>query len=209
MSEYKSIKDLVIETCISGGEFPSYEKLTSLVLEHFPTSRWQKTHYAWYKSKIKRGEIAVPGFSECSESTVDANNDQETEILETIDASISLERDLHSYFASRITEIESGLSVVDDGIEYQTDAGRIDILAEDASGIVVIELKAGRAKDNALGQLLGYVGCLTTDQRFSGKSVRGILIASDFDQRVVYAAKAIPTVQLLKYRVSFALKKVN
>lgn len=63
VSEYRSIKDLVIETCISEGAFPSYEKLTSLVLKHFPTSRWQKTHYAWYKSKIKRGEIAVPGSS--------------------------------------------------------------------------------------------------------------------------------------------------
>ena len=40
--------------------FPSYEKLTSLVLEYFPASKWQKTHYAWYKSKIKKGEIPIP-----------------------------------------------------------------------------------------------------------------------------------------------------
>ncbi len=53
MSEYKSIKELVVETCNSEGEFPSYEKLTGLVLKNFPNSKWQKTHYAWYKSKIK------------------------------------------------------------------------------------------------------------------------------------------------------------
>ena len=68
MSKYRSIKELVIKTCMSEEMFPSYEKLTSLVLEHFPTSKWKKTHYAWYKSKIKRGEIPVPDcdFSQSS-----------------------------------------------------------------------------------------------------------------------------------------------
>ena len=31
MSEYQTIKELVIETCMSEEVFPSYEKLTSLV----------------------------------------------------------------------------------------------------------------------------------------------------------------------------------
>lgn len=157
MSDYQTIKELVIETCMSEGAFPSYEKLTSLVLKYFPTSKWKKTHYAWYKSKIKRGEISVPGFdNNDNEVGSESDNNTENEILETIDASISLEKDLHSYLASIVSDIESGLVLADDGVEYQTDAGRIDILANDAQGNpVVIELKAGKAKDNALGQLLG------------------------------------------------------
>jgi hypothetical protein len=63
MSRSKTIKDLVIETCIAEGGFPSYEKLTSLVKEQFPASRWQKTHYDWYKSKIKTGKIQISGIS--------------------------------------------------------------------------------------------------------------------------------------------------
>ena len=62
MGEYRTIKELVIDACIAEGTFPSYDKLTSLVLRHFPTSKWQKSHYAWYKSKIKTGDIVVPGF---------------------------------------------------------------------------------------------------------------------------------------------------
>src|SRR3989338_2400025 len=152
MSEYGTIKELVIETCMNEGVFPSYEKITSLVLKYFPTSKWQKTHYAWYKSKIKRGEISVPGFDSDTQSN---NNSDETdsEVQETIEASLSLERDLHSYLATRVNEIENGLVLAENGIEYQTDACRIDILAKDKQGnSVVIELKAGRSKDSALGQ---------------------------------------------------------
>ncbi len=205
MSEYQTIKELVIETCMSEGAYPSYEKLTSLVLKYFPTSKWQKTHYAWYKSKIKRGEIPVPGIDNTAEVITENNSSIESEIFETIDASISLEKDLHTYLASRVNEIESGLVLAEDGIEYSTDAGRIDILANDAQGHpVVIELKAGKAKDSALGQLLGYIGCIST-----GESIRGILIASDFDKRIIYAVKSLPHIKLLKYKVSFELQEIT
>ncbi|HEY8227080.1 MAG TPA: hypothetical protein VIG25_17525 [Pyrinomonadaceae bacterium] len=63
MSHGKSIKDLVIETCLGEGGFPSYERLTSLVRAQFPASRWQKTHYDWYKSRVKTGRIQLRGIS--------------------------------------------------------------------------------------------------------------------------------------------------
>jgi len=210
MSEYRTIKELVIETCMSEGAFPSYEKLTSLVLRHFPTSKWQKTHYAYYKSKIRRGDIPIPGFGGPDEGGIDSDNEDEHEVLETIDASLSLERDLHSYLATRVSELESGLVLVDNGVEYQTDAGRIDILANDAQGaLVVIELKAGKARDNALGQILGYMGCIASSSDAEAHVIRGILVASDFQQRVVYAAKALPTVKLVKYRMSFGFEEIT
>lgn len=208
MGSYQTIKELVIETCMSEGSFPSYEKLTSLVLKHFPASKWQKTHYAWYKSKIKKGEISVPGFGVSDEGVTD--NDNENEVLETVDVSLSLERDLHSYLSTHVSEIESGLVLAENGIEYQTDAGRIDILANDAKGnFVVIELKAGKAKDNALGQLLGYMGCIKSNPRAHGKEIRGILVASDFENRVIFAAKGLSTIKLVKYSVSFELQEIK
>jgi len=208
MGEYRTIKELVIEACMNEGAFPSYEKLTSLVLQHFPTSKWQQTHNAWYKSHIKRGLIPVPGFE--TPAQVNANSDEsENDVEETIDASISLERDLHLYLASRVAVIEEGLVVAENGIEYQTDAGRIDILANDVKGnTVVIELRAGKAKDSALGQLLGYMGCISMFSK-NENQIRGIIVASDFDSRVIYAAKGLPQIKLIKYRVSFELQEVN
>lgn len=69
---------------------------------------------------------------------------------------------------------------------------------------VVIELKAGEPKDSALGQLLGYMGCLSASEG----NIRGILVASDFDTRVKFAAKALPNVRLLKYQLSFNVQRV-
>ncbi|MEN6626941.1 MAG: endonuclease NucS domain-containing protein [Candidatus Sumerlaeia bacterium] len=207
MGDYGTIKELVIETCMNEGTFPSYEMLTSLVLKHFPASKWQKSHYAWYKSKIKNGEIAVPGFDSNMHNESGETDEAECEVQEIIDASLSLERDLHSYDASRVQEIEEGLVLVENGIEYQVEAGRIDLLARDAQGNrVVIEFKAGKAKDAALGQILGYMGCFAMG---GPDPVRGILVASDFEPRVVYAARALPNVKLVKYRVCFELLPIS
>ncbi len=195
----------MIETCLAEGAFPSSEKLTSLVRQHFPTSRWSETHYAWYKHQIKRGKIFVTGISEESPGEFDSDLGG-AEVDEVKEASISLERDLHSYYSTRVGDLEPGLNLVANGVEYQTDAGRIDLLARDVnSHLVVIELKAGEAKDNALGQLLGYVGCLSASE----SSVRGILVASSFDSRVVFAVKALPAIRLLQYQVSFNLQPIT
>jgi hypothetical protein len=209
MNEYRTIKDLVIETYISEGQFPSYEKLTSIVMQNFPNSKWKKTHYSWYKSKIKTGVIEVPGFS-IEENGSEFKENDEAEIEETIEASLSLEKDLHSYLAARIEKIEAGLHIVEYGVEFQTDAGRIDILAKDRNDhLVVIELKAGKAKDNALGQIIGYMGCMSTIEKFQNISIRGILIASGFEQRVIYAVKALPNLKLVKYQLSFDFQEIT
>ena len=209
MNHFRTIRKLVVETCEAEGKFPSYEKLTSLVRQHFPSSKWQKTHYAWYKSKIKTGEIHVPGFPLKAHQPIiddDGEGTVDEAIEASVEASLSLERDLHSYLASKVHEIEGGLRLVENGVEYPTDAGRIDSLAKDSEDrLVAIELKAGRAKDSALGQLLGYMGCLADADR----EVRGILVASNFDSRVVYAARALPSVKLVKYQLSFDLQEVK
>lgn len=191
------MKDLIKEAWISEGEFPSYEKLTPLVMQHFPNSKWKMRVYSGFKSLITR-------------ENPDIGIDLGPDIEETIEASLSLERDLHSYLAAKVDIIEAGLSIVEHGVEFQTDAGRIDILAKDKNNhIVVIELKAGKAKDNALGQIVGYMGCMPTIEKFQNIPVRGILIASGFEQRVIYAAKALPNLKLVKYQLSFDFQEIT
>jgi len=203
MPNYRTIKELVIDAYVTHGDMPPYEELTEQVKACFPTSRWQKTHYTWYKAQIRNGHIKIPEIEETqdgiSESVI------EDSITQSIDTQVSLERDLQQYLAGRVHEIENGLALVEGGVEYVVEAGRIDLLAKDSGGTtVVIELKAGKAKDAALGQLLGYIGCLSKNN----KSIRGVLVASDFDSRVVFAVRALPNIKLVKYELSFKLSEI-
>ena len=202
MKKYSSIKQLVIDETISHGEMPSLEYLTNLVKENFPNSKWQKSHYDWYKSQIKTGKIETGELLKNMEPA-----EEEGVANENITAfAVSLEKDLQNYLSKRLNEIEDGLTLI--STEYGTSAGFIDILAKDVSGnYVVIELKAGRASDAAIGQLLGYIGALI-ETGISG-NVRGILVASDFDNRIVYASKVFSSITLLKYSISFSFSVAN
>lgn len=69
--------------------------------------------------------------------------------------------------------IEPGLSVVD--LEVPTGVGGIDLYARDSEGrLVVVELKRGKATQEAVHQLSRYV---TTVSEQVGQQVRGILAA--------------------------------
>ena len=114
-----SIKQIVIQEVRKlNGEFPSKEHLEKLVRENFPDSKWKDTHYAWYKSQIKKGKIVV------EEQAIENIVEQEENANEI---SLSLEKDLHSYLSLRLDELETGLELVDNGIEYKTSAGYVDI----------------------------------------------------------------------------------
>jgi RecB family endonuclease NucS len=135
-----------------------------------------------------------------------ASENETDELIEASEATFGLERDLQLALRSDIEQLEPGLQIIDGGKERMTEAGRIDITAQDAQNvIVVIELKTGTAAPEALTQLLAYMGAVgQQDQR----SVRGMLIAGDFHSRVVFAARAVPNVQLRRYRFKFTFESV-
>lgn len=202
MRNYNSIKQLVIDETISNGGLPTFERLSELVKENFPNSKWQKSHYDWYKSQIKTGKIEITELNEGGDN-IEFVKAEETAVTEF---AISIEKDLQIYLSNRLSEIEPGLILI--GTEYGTSAGFIDILCKDGTGnYVVIETKAGKAKDAALGQILGYIGALIEDG--IKERIRGILVASDFDNRIVYASKAIQNISLTKYSLSFKFDTVK
>lgn len=205
MSTYTSIKQLVLDTTLSKGQYPSLAELTTLVRTNFPYSKWNKSHYDWYKSQIKTGKIPINNLSS------DTSYEEEPEPVKgesgLLEFALSLERDLQSYLTTRLNEIEEGLTLIE--TEKGTSAGFVDILAKDKfNNLVVIELKAGKAKDAAIGQLLGYIGALTETNKGSS-TIRGILIASDFDERLIYAIKTLPNLSLLRYSLNFRFTKAG
>ena len=129
------------------------------------------------------------------------------EVLDSIETTFGLERDLQSALRANIEQLQDGLTIIDGGKEKIVPSGRIDILASDKKkSRVVIELKAGTADRDAVGQIMSYIGDLQAE---NGGAVRGILVAGDFTARAVAASKAVPNVELRKYSFKFAFQKVS
>ncbi|MFA4994141.1 MAG: endonuclease NucS domain-containing protein [Bdellovibrionales bacterium] len=95
------------------------------------------------------------------------------------------------------------------GQQYETDCGRIDILAEskDRKRILVIELKRGRTSDVVVGQTLRYMGYVQEEIAEPDQKVEGAIIALEDDQKLRWALAAVPNVSFYRYQISFKLVK--
>ncbi len=115
-----------------------------------------------------------------------------------------LERDMQEAMRETITQLESGLEIIDGGVERKVDSGFIDILAKDSNGnFVVIELKAGKASDSVIAQTLGYMVDIADAEGLEINQVRGIIVAKSFNKRIETAARAVPSLTLKAYTYSF------
>ena len=93
------------------------------------------------------------------------------------------------------------------GKQYETDAGRIDVLAvsKDKKRLLVIELKRGRTSDVVVGQLLRYMGFVQEELAEDNQSVEGVVIGLEDDQKLRWALAAVPHVRFYRYQINFKL----
>jgi restriction system protein len=96
-----------------------------------------------------------------------------------------------------------------DGQQYATDIGPIDILAieEKTKTFVVIELKKGRPSDRVVGQVLRYMGWVKRNLCANGQTVKGLVICRDYDPKLTYALDMTNNIDVRYYSVSFKLKE--
>lgn len=154
--------------------------------------------YATYKlGKLAGGEV--------DGEVVDAEVGDTIEVdLVEADANFIREKEMQVQVRRQLGGLEEGLQAIDDGIEVQVPTGRIDILARDSRGtMVVLELKAGRCPSGALEQLLGYAYDIEQER---GIVVRTILVAGSFTDRQRAAAKRAG-VEVLTYAYSLSFQK--
>lgn len=131
--------------------------------------------------------------------------DEVAEVGDLVETSISLERDVEDHLIRNLDSIENGLKFV--SRQFNTDIGRIDILAEDKGGNrVIIEVKVGEAKDSAVGQIARYLGWFG---KLDGKPPRGMLVAAEFPEGVRYAANAVSGLSLHAYKISFSFEQAT
>jgi len=93
------------------------------------------------------------------------------------------------------------------GHQLSTPIGRLDLLCVDTSAdaLVVVELKRGRPADRVIGQVARYMGWVRMHLATNSQSVEGIVVAHERDDRLRYAAAAVPGLTILTYHVTFQL----
>jgi len=95
------------------------------------------------------------------------------------------------------------------GVEYPTDVGPIDVLAEDSNGgLVVFELKLSKGPDRAVGQALRYMGWVSKHLA-AGKKVSGVIVAHEIDEKLKYAVSVAPNITVFEYTVRFDLNQIT
>ncbi len=227
-----SIGDIVISASGDGryrfGEITSdYEYKPDEILFHRRSVRWLDTYFS--PSDVSRSLLnAIRSIGTISDVTQYA---EELQLMlkgdltprpSNDDASVEepsvfvLEKYLEDFLVSNWDKTELGkkYDIFTDengtGQQYQTDAGRIDILAisKDGRELLIVELKKGRASDVVAGQIARYMGYVMSELASPNQKVRGLIIAREDDAKLIYSLKAIPNVDFYRYEVSFKLTAI-
>ena len=96
------------------------------------------------------------------------------------------ERDLQAALRSNIEQLEAGLNIIDEGTERST--------------------QAGRASSDVIAQVLSYMSAVAESEN---NPVRGMIVAGDFSERVILAARAVPSLSPVKYSFRFSFKRIE
>lgn len=168
-------------------------------------------HGRWRISRQEDGRLSVEedGERAADEAPVDAT----AAPMPASGNAFAAETHLRDYLVQHLDAVEPGLQLFvddigNDGVEYITSVGRIDILALDAvGGLVVIELKVGRGADAVCGQILGYRSWVK-EHLAAGRRVRGIIVAQHCSDRLRYALQDIPDMVVKVYELTVSLHDV-
>lgn len=168
-------------------------------------------HGVWEIAEADDGTPLVRPVVEQSDSP-EPPNPEETPA--TVTGRLVSEAQLRDYLVEHLADLEPGLEpYVDerspDCIEVNTGVGRIDILAKDRTGaLVVIELKVGRGPDAVCGQILRYMGWVKRHLA-DGQPVRGIIVAQRISDRIRYAMADVPGVVLKEYELALTIRNTE
>lgn len=123
---------------------------------------------------------------------------------------LSYEKDLKNSIIYQIQDLFPGYKIFgrdDEGIEYNIEGKRIDILLEsaDKTTLLVVELKSGLADYRVFGQISMYLGLLS--EKFEGKILRGCIIAGEIDKGLKKASLTNKNITLKSYNMKITLQE--
>ena len=120
---------------------------------------------------------------------------------------------LRNYLAKNLDLIEEGLELYvdifgNDGVEYETEFGPIDLLAVDRHGaFIIIEIKLDKYPDASSGQILKFRNWVKRHLAF-GVPVRSYLVGPEIPDHVRYSLADCDDVFLREYDLSIRMRDV-
>ncbi|KMQ50934.1 RecB family-like nuclease [Chitinispirillum alkaliphilum] len=138
---------------------------------------------------------------------------KETKKQDVVSSSYIDKEHLRLYLAKNLDLVEEGLELYvdlfgNDGVQYNTEFGPIDLLAVDKSGaFVIIEIKHDAYPDASSGQILKFKNWVKRHLAM-GKPVRSYLIGPQIPENVRYSLADCQDVFLKEYELSIKLKDV-
>ena len=144
---------------------------------------------------------------------IEEDSDEKQEVDDS--SQFAYESHLRDYLVNNLHQIEQGLQLYRDeedntitGVEFDAGGKRIDILAVDKDGsLVVIELKVSRGYERTVGQLLRYKAWVR-ENLADARKVRGVIIAKFISPDLKLAASEIQDINIFEYDLKLDLKKI-
>lgn len=163
-----------------------------------------RLHGQWEICLDEKGVLFVREIKEVRDRKKDETS-METSYIES--------KHLRAYLAKHLDLIEDNLELYvdmygNDGVEYPTDFGPIDLLAIDKRGaLIVVEVKTEYFPDASSSQILKYRNWVKRHLA-SGNPVRSYLVGSNIPEHVRYSLADCQDVFLKEYDLSIRLKNV-
>ena len=127
-------------------------------------------------------------------------------------SSFVLEKHLEDYICANweTTVFGQNFNIYENGRQYQTNTGPLDILAQskDKKEFLVMELKRDMASDVVVGQTLRYMGYIEKHLA-TNEDVRGCIIATDADEGLKNALSVVNKIDFYEYKINFEMSKVS
>ena len=116
---------------------------------------------------------------------------------------------MRKYLRRDIARLDPGLKLFsEEGFDISTEAAKIDILATDREGnLVVVMLEGETATIGTLGQILNSMASFKNE--LGERSIRGLIVAKDFDNEIIPAIKKTTHVSLVKYKVKYDFEVIG
>jgi RecB family endonuclease NucS len=158
----------------------------------------EKGSVAAFKAHLSRGSYGAGRAAEYVEHRAETTRPtRRTSAAADAELIEAVRRNLH--------QLDPSLRAVAGERGRRLESGEVEILGEDATGLVVVEVVSGAATEAALTRLLSHVGALSAEEPHA---VRGVLVAQEFPGRLRLVAQAA-RVDLFEYEYEIWLRAVQ